>query len=102
MRLHDLLPELYTLSYADKLLVMQFLEAEITRADEEAQAKAETGESCPIWHTPQPMEQQGGWFIQQDPGSFRNASEAFAAARSLLKEYKAAAIKAQQEGEQGE
>lgn len=101
MMLHELLPELYKLSYADKLLAMQFLESEIAREDEEAQAKAETNESCPIWYRPTQVE-QSGWFVQKDPGSLRSASEAFTAARSLLKEYKEAAIKAQQEAQQGD
>lgn len=91
MNLHQLLPHLHQLSYADKLLVMQFLEAEIAREQEEEATAETTGASCPAWHRPDRREEES-WFQTQEPGSLRSASDAWAAARSLLQQRKAATL----------
>lgn len=91
MNLHQLLPHLHQLSYADKLLVMQFLESEIAREQEEEASDETSGASCPAWHRSD-RHQEESWFHMQEPGSLRSASDAWEAARSLIQQRKAAAL----------
>lgn len=85
MNLHELLPILHNLSYADKLMVLQFLETEIASEEEETQVQEEEGKLCPIWVKDRSPAQES-WFFRNEPGSLRSASEAFASARALLKQ----------------
>ncbi len=99
MTLHELLPILHNLSYADKLLVLQFLESEIASEEEAEQIKSQHGESCPVFRKEVSQHDETWGAFAQEPGSLRSTAEAFQAARALLRQQRAIAIKQQQQAE---
>lgn len=93
MNVKDLIPMIRKLSYTDKLFVMQVLADELAREEESLASAAE--EACPLWEPPEPPER--AW---PEPEALWNARESLEAARSLLRERKAEALKKKENEEE--